>query len=232
MAGVKIIPGESFGSALRRALWELTREIGPLMLVIFGICIAGLGGILHADGVDSLRYDDRLRATGVETVGKVVEVERYTSHTRRGTGTTRYTPITVQTVEGREYRTRLDVYEISTRGYYEVGDEIPVIYDPQNPDMAGVGNDDFRPIFERNEREGKNWALLGLALLIPGIPLGLIQLLRYWRRRWRTRKDRGWAELRRRIRSERRRDQRAKAAAHPDGQSPSQDSALPPRHRL
>jgi len=213
MAGVKLIPGESLGSALRRALWELTREIGPLMLVLLGLCIAGLGGILHADGVDSLRYDDRLRATGVETVGKVVEVERYTSHTRRGTGTTRYTPITVQTVEGREYRTRLDVYEIATENYYEVGDEIPVIYDPQNPDRAGVGNDDFRPIFERNERQGKSWAIVGLISFGIGLPLGTVQLIRHWIRLWRTREVRGWRKLRNRVKDRRRKLRRQKAKA-------------------
>jgi len=227
MGATKVIPGESVGSFLLRALWELTREIGPLMLVLLGLCIAGLGGILHADGVDSLRYDDRLRATGVETVGKVVEVERYTSHTRRGTGTTRYTPITVQTVEGREYRTRLDVYEIATRDYYEVGSEIPVIYNPQDPDMAGVGNDDFRPIFERNERQGKNWAIAGLISFGIGLPLGTVQLIRHWIRLWRTRETRGWRKLRNRVKDRRRKLRRQVALVADQSKSDAD-----PRHRL
>ena len=227
MGATKVIPGESVGSFLLRALWELTREIGPLMLVLLGLCIAGLGGILHADGVDSLRYDDRLRATGVETVGKVVEVERYTSHTRRGTGTTRYTPITVQTVEGREYRTRLDVYEIATRDYYEVGSEIPVIYNPQDPDMAGVGNDDFRPIFERNERQGKNWAIAGLISFGIGLPLGTVQLIRHWIRLWRTRETRGWRKLRNRVKDRRRKLRRQGALVADQSKSDAD-----PRHRL
>jgi len=227
MGATKVIPGESVGSFLLRALWELTREIGPLMLVLLGLCIAGLGGILHADGVDSLRYDDRLRATGVETVGKVVEVERYTSHTRRGTGTTRYTPITVQTVEGREYRTRLDVYEIATKDYYEVGSEIPVIYNPQDPDMAGVGNDDFRPIFERNERQGKNWAIAGLISFGIGLPLGTVQLIRHWIRLWRTRETRGWRKLRNRVKDRRRKLRRQVALVADQSKSDAD-----PRHRL
>lgn len=219
MAEGKLTPGESLGSALRRALWELTREIGPLMLVLLGICAAGLGGILHADGVSSLRYDDELRSAGGVTVGKIVEVDSYTSHTRRGTSTTRYTPITVQTVEGREHRTRLDVYEISTLDYYEVGDEIPVIYDPQNPDRAGVGNDDFRPIFERNERVGKNWAIAGLIGFGIGLPLGTVQLIRHWIRLWRTREVRGWRKLRNRVRGRRRKLRREASRAAGSSQS-------------
>jgi len=210
-------PGESGWSYFRRAMWDLTKELAPTMLLILGVCFMGLGGIMHSEGVHNRSYDDHLRSVGAETVGKVVEVERYHSSRPRGGGATYYTPITLQTVAGKEYRTRLDVYEVAndSRFYYK-GQELPILYDPSDPKVAGVKLSEFPERFESNITRSGSFFWPGFIAFLIGVPTGIVQFCFYVRGRWRTRKDRGWRKLRyeikyRRPRKLRKAERRAKA---------------------
>lgn len=227
MGAPLLIPGESGWSFFRRAMWDLTKELAPIMLLIFGVCFGGIGAIIHGEGVHNQAYDSHLRSVGKETVGKVVEVQRYHSSRPRGGGATYYTPITVQKINGREYQTRLDVYEVvnDSRFYYE-GQKLPILYDPSDPKVAGVKLSQFPEMFQSDIDRSGNFFWPGLVSFLIGIPLGAIQLTFYIRDRWRTRKDRGWKKLRYRLRRERRklRDQQRRSGskqARPKGRHSS-----------
>jgi len=197
--------GESGWSFFRRAMWDLNKELGPTMLLILGLCFMGLGGIMHSGGLHDQSYDNHLRSVGKETIGKVVEVERYHSSRPRGGGATYYTPVTLQKVDGQEYRTRLNVYEVAndSRFYYE-GQKLPILYDPSDPKVAGVKLPEFPERFQSNITRSGSFFWPGFIAFLIGLPLGAIQLSFYIRDRWRTRKDRGWRKLRYRLRRERR----------------------------
>jgi len=190
-------PGESGWSYFRRSMWDLTKELAPMMLFLLGLCFMGLGGIIHSEGVSDKHYDDHLRSVGTETVGRVVKVDHYHAVRPRGGGSDYYTPITVQTVNGKEYRTRLSIYEVTndSRFYYE-GQRLPILYDPSDPKVAGVKLSEFPKQFQGNIIRGGQFFWPGFISFLIGAPLGMIQLFFYYRNRWRTRKDRGWRKLR------------------------------------
>lgn len=205
MGAPLLIPGESGWSFFKRAMWDLAKELTATMLLILGVCFMGLGGIMHYENTHNLSYDDHLQAVGKETVGKVIEVQRYHSSRPRGGGATYYTPITLQTVNGKQYQTRLDVYEVvnDSRFYYK-GQKLPLLYDPSDPDVAGVNLPEFPEQFKSEIIRSGHFFWPGLVSFIIGVPLGIIQLSFYIRDRWRTRKDRGWRKLRYQLRRERR----------------------------
>jgi len=207
--------GESGWAFFRRAMWDLTKELAPTMLVLLGLCFMGLGGILHWEGVHNKSYDDHLRSVGKDTIGRVVEVERYHSSRPRGGGATYYTPTTIQKVNGREYRTRLDVYEVAndSRFYYE-GQKLPILYDPSDPEVAGIKLAEFPERFESNIVQGTRFFWPAFIAFLIGAPLVILQLIFYYRNRWITRKDRGWRKLRYKIKYRRRKVRDAQRRAN------------------
>lgn len=197
MGGVIVRPEDTFWSLLRRGLWEGAKEIGPMMLIILGLCTMGIGAINHSEGVSDLAYDSHLRAVGVGTTGKVVEVDHYHSTGYRGRGADHYTPITLQKVDGKEYRTRLSVYEVANdRNFYRVGQRLPILYDPADPEVASYKSNEFRSRFESNIAAGGHFLYAGRIAFLIGLPLGAAQYFLYLRKRWITREERGWRKLR------------------------------------
>jgi hypothetical protein len=70
--------------------------------------------------------------TVVKTEGKVIEMEKSYSD-----GDTKYCPIfTFVDNSGNEHRARSSVSSFPPP--YEVGDNIPILYDPQNPEKADI----------------------------------------------------------------------------------------------
>lgn len=208
-------PGESAWSYLRRALWDATKELGPTLLLIFGVCFMGLGGIMHSEGVENSTYDSHLRSVGKETVGRVVKIDHYHATRARGGGADYYTPITVQKVDGKEYRTRLDVYEVTNdRSFYHVGQELPILYDPADPKEAGVKLPVFPELFESSITRSGGFFWPGFVAFLIGVPTGIVQYIFYLRDRWRTRKDRGWRKLRYEVKYRRRKARSAQRRAN------------------
>ena len=146
------------------------------------------------------------------TTGQIIEVETYhqLSATRGRGNTTYYVPVTRQIVGGVTYDTRLDEYEITNdRDFYQVGDTLPIMYDPADPDVAGIKSDVNRSFFDYKVASGRNIALPGVVAFIIGTPFLGIQITRYVVMRVKTRETRRWAEARRRVKRARRAAQRA-----------------------
>jgi len=203
---------QTLGAGLRQAGIEWAKEVGPTFVVLLGFCLGALGAIQHSQGASALAFDDHLRAAGVVTTGQIIEVETYRqlSATRGRSGTTYYLPVTRQVVGGVTYETRLDEYEITNDSdFYQVGDTLSIMYDPANPDVAGIKSDLNRSFFEYKIASGRNFALPGVVAFIIGLPFLGIQITRYVVMRVRTRETRKWAEARRRVNRARRAAQRA-----------------------
>jgi hypothetical protein len=198
---------QTLGAGLRRAGVEWAKEVGPTFLVLLGFCLGALGALQHSQGASALAYDDHLRAAGGVTTGVIIDVETYQqfSATRGRGSTTYYLPVTRQIVAGVTYVTRLDEYEITNdRDFYQVGDTVSIMYDPADPDVAGIKSDVNRSFFDYKVASGRNIALPGVVAFIIGTPFLCIQMARYVAMRVRTRETRKWAEARRRVKRARR----------------------------
>jgi hypothetical protein len=115
----------TLGATLRRAGVEWAKEVGPTVVVLGGLCLAGIGAIQYAEGTNALAVDTHLRASGALTTGEVVEVDSVHRTFRRGNGSTSFTPTTQQVVDGREFTTRLDNYDITNDRRHSSGDVRP-----------------------------------------------------------------------------------------------------------
>lgn len=192
----------TFASEMRRIGVELAKELGPTMLFLLGLCIGLLGLIQHSIGVEGLKLDDHLRSVGKTTTGVIVEVQKTYSSTRRGATTTTYTPTTLQKIDGIEYKTKLDEYEVrNDSDYYRVGAKLPIMYDEADPQVAGVKLDANRAMFEYREDSGVRFGIAGAVAFVLGTPLLVVQLVRRGVSRFRNRETRKWSKLRRRIKS-------------------------------
>jgi hypothetical protein len=201
---------QALGAALRRAGAEWVKEVGPTFVVIGGLCLAGIGAIQYSEGTEALAVDNHLRASGAPTTGEVVEVDSIHRTYRRGSGSTSYTPTTRQVVDGREFTTRLDNYDVTDDpDFYQVGDTLPVMYDPADPRTVGIKSDRFPPMFEYQVTSGRTVGLPGAVAAVVGIPFLSVQIWRSITRRIRTRETRKWANARRRVTRSRRAAQRA-----------------------
>ena len=206
---------QTLGAALRQAGVEWTKEVGPTFVVLLGFCLGALGALQYSQGASALVYDDHLRAGGAVTTGVIIDVETYRqlTATRGGGSTTYYTPVTRQIVDGVTYVTRLDEYEITNdRDFYRVGDTLPIMYDPADPDVAGVRSDENRSFFEYKVESGRTLALPSVVGFFIGLPFLGIQIVRAVSMRIRTRETRKWAEARRRVKRARRAARRAAEA--------------------
>jgi len=203
---------QGLGTALGQAGVEWAKEVGPVFLVILGFCLGALGAVQYSQGASALVYDDHLRAAGGVAIGQIVDVETYQSGggVRGRSSTTHYIPVTRQTVDGDTYVTRLDEYEITNdRDFYRVGDALPIMYDPADPEVAGIKTDENRSFFDYKVASGRNLALPGVVAFIIGIPFLGVQTVRAVVARIKTRETRKWAEARRRVKRARRASKRA-----------------------
>jgi hypothetical protein len=221
---------QALGAALRRAGAEWVKEVGPTFVVIGGLCLAGIGSIQYSEGTDAQAIDNRLRASGALTMGEVVEVDSTHRSYRRGGGSTSYTPTTRQVVDGREFTTRLDNYDITNDpDLYQVGDTLPVMYDPADPRTVGIKSDRYPPMFEYQVTSGRTVGVPGAVAAVVGIPFLSVQIWRSITRRIRTRETRKWANARRRVTRSRRAAQRAADAAGTTVRPPVSERQSPPR---
>ncbi|MHC4758443.1 MAG: DUF3592 domain-containing protein [Planctomycetota bacterium] len=102
----------------------VSRIIGVMMILFF----SGIFGL----GTYFTIKTNKFLETAVKTEGKVVEMEKSYSD-----GNSRYCPIfTFVDNTGNEQRARSSVSSYPPP--YEVGDNIPVLYDPQNPEKADI----------------------------------------------------------------------------------------------
>lgn len=178
------------------------------MLLIFGFCAMGIGAIQWGEATSNLTYDNHLRTVGVTVTSQVVEVEK----TGGGKSGPDYTPVTVQRVDGVDYRTAMEHYKLGDRDYYKVGQKLPIMYDPSDPYAAGVKKDDLHSFFAHNVRIYSIWFWVGAAMFGVGVPFGLIQFVKYRRKKKATKEVRRWRKLRRKVK-DRRRAARRKAYA-------------------
>jgi len=206
---------QTLGAGLRHAGIEWAKEVGPTLLVVLGFGLGALGALQYSQGASALAFDDHLRAAGGVTPGVIIDVETYQqfSATRGRGSTTYYLPVTRQVVDGVTYETRLDEYEITNdRDFYQVGDTLSIMYDPADPDVAGIKSDVNRSFFDYTVASGRNIAVPGVVAFIIGLPFLSIQTVRAVVTRTRTRETRKWAEARRRVKRARRVAKRARDA--------------------
>jgi hypothetical protein len=193
---------------LKRIFWEANSEIGPIMLLILGFCAMGLGAINWGTGNSNLAYDNHLRIVGTTVTSQIVEVEKIGG----GRSGPSYIPVTVQRVDGVDYRTELDHYKLGDKDDYKVGQKLTVMYNTGNPYEAGIKDDELHEHFLHNVRNGTIWFWVGAVMFGVGVPLGLIQFVKYRRKQKATKIDRRWRKLRRKVK-DRRRAARRKAYA-------------------
>jgi len=185
---------------LKKVFWETNSEIGPMMLLIFGFCAMGIGAINWGTGTSNLAYDDHLRTIGTTVSSQIVEVEKIGG----GRSGPSYIPVTVQRVDGVDYRTEMDHYKLGDKDDYKVGEKLTVMYNPGDPYEAGVKDDELHDLFTQNIRNGAIWFWVGTAMFSVGIPFGLIQFVKYRRKQKATKEIRRWRKLRRKVKDRRR----------------------------
>ncbi|HEV7949358.1 MAG TPA: DUF3592 domain-containing protein [Glaciihabitans sp.] len=202
----------TLGVALRKAGAEWAKEYGPITLVVLGLCFSSIGAIQYAEGTRALANDEYLRTAGEVTTGEIIEVDSYQRNGYRpGTrSSTVYIPITRQIVDGTIYETRLSDYEVSNdRDFYQIGDTLPVMYDPANPAFAGIEGEEYPAMFRYQIDSGRNVGIPGAVAFVIGIPFWGVHTVRSIRTRIVTRETRKWAKARRRVRRARRAARRA-----------------------
>lgn len=193
---------------MKKAFWEFWAQLGPMALLGFGFFAMGIGAIQWGEATSNLTYDNHLRTVGVTVTSKVVEIDK----TGGGKSGYDYAPVTVQRVDGTNYRTVMSHYKLGDSDYYKVGQRLPVMYDPADPYDAGVKKDDLHDLFAHNIRIYSTWFWVGAAMFGVGIPFGLIQFVKYRRKQKATKEVRRWRKLRRKVK-DRRRAARRKAYA-------------------
>lgn len=154
-----------------------------------------LGALLiwlhHSWGGPSERAEDfdRLRADGVRTPGVVTEIdEREVTQRRRRSTTTRteYCPVVryVERLDGQRVARTFTEYD-ACQGW-EVGDEVTVLTDPEDPGVRHIDSDAVRDSLAGAERTHTWSAWLGYGLVVAA---GLTIVLG-WRGRLRRRRAR------------------------------------------
>jgi len=129
---------------------ELMHRLGwPGALGFLGLALLGLGGLFLLPRVPYI-------ASGQTTEGIVVKVA-----SRRGPKGTMYSPVVVYAVDSEDYL-------VSSRGWtswntYRVGDAVPVLYFPDDPEQAAIG--DFQQLY-----------LLPCVFGVPGLVLTIVGL--------------------------------------------------------
>jgi len=116
------------------------RRIGILIaLIVICIgcaCLAGIWYLFAKEGVDNLAKSISLATNGVTTTGKVSEVEEFHGSNPSLPGTS-YKLIVTFEVNG-------ETYTVKSNSYYKpigkswVGESMPIIYDPDDPNTAMI----------------------------------------------------------------------------------------------
>jgi hypothetical protein len=141
--------------------------MGPALLVAFlGVCILTFIYWMHTQ-------QEAFARIATSTMGTVIEMQERSSKSSSGTRSTSYAPV-VQFVTKRE-----DVYTFtsamsSNPPAYSVGDQVEVLYNPENPPEA---------VLARDNAIGTNPFMLGasglaLVLIVVGGTVFMIQFRR------------------------------------------------------
>ena len=114
------------------------RRIGALIAIIVTCigcaCIAGIGYLFAREGLNTLMHSISLSANGVTTTGIVTDTEEFSS-ARPGDPGRSYKLIVTFEVAGQAYSIKSNAVYNPT-GTDWVGQTMPIIYDPDDPDTA------------------------------------------------------------------------------------------------
>jgi len=120
------------------------RRIGIIIAIIITCigcaCLGGVWYLFAREGVDSLFKSISLAASGATTTGMVTSVDEFSSGRANFPGTSYKLTVSFE-VDG-------STYSVTSNAYYKpigkswVGQAMPIIYDPENPDIALI--DTFR----------------------------------------------------------------------------------------
>ncbi len=116
------------------------RRIGgcvAIVAILIGCsCLAGLWYVFAGDSIDVLQTSLKLQTGGETTTGTVVDVEQF-SGVKPNSNTT-FKLFVEYTVDGQTYTIQSIAY-YPTRSSSWVGESMPVIYDPADPDRYVSG---------------------------------------------------------------------------------------------
>lgn len=109
--------------------------VGGVVCLIMGLLVMGIGVFL---GISEKKFQEK----ALTTTAVIADID---IHTTRKKGKTKkdYDVYVEYTVDGRQYRSELNVHKSSMRE----GDKIEVFYDPDNPKDARVKSDGINIIF-------------------------------------------------------------------------------------
>jgi len=120
--------------------------------VIFGVAVMLVAGALAA-------YNLRLKRRGHRTTGVVADVEREYDHNPDTPGYRNWPVLEFQTDRGQDVRTRTKV-----SGNAQVGQQVRVLYDPDNPNTAEIDT-----IWGRGTMKFGAFAVIGLLIIVDAI---------------------------------------------------------------
>jgi hypothetical protein len=118
--------------------------VAIVIVLVFCACAVGGWGLFNKSSVEILKTSFHLQSNGVKTAGTIVGLERHSS-ARPGSGPV-FKFIVDYDVDGQTYTlTSLTAY--GALDTHEVGDSIPVIYDPEDPTVAQIDTFTERWVF-------------------------------------------------------------------------------------
>lgn len=107
------------------------------VLVIFAgcLCMAGIWYLLAGNGIRVLQTSWHLQSNGETTTGTVVEVEQFSGVNPTSNST--FKLFVEFVVDGQAYTIESNVF-YPTKGSGWIGETMPVIYDPNDPNTAQI----------------------------------------------------------------------------------------------
>ena len=109
--------------------------VGIIATLIGCACLFGIWAFFGRESIKTLQTSVQLQSEGVRITGAVVEVEHHEGVKPNSSGT--YTLFVGFEVDGQRYTVRsLTTYPVRDSSW--VGEPMPVIYDPQNPQTAQI----------------------------------------------------------------------------------------------
>jgi len=113
-----------------------------VVVVLFGcLCLAGISIALNRTSFEILQTSLRLQSSGVTTTGTVVDVEEHPG-AKPISNSTFYLFVEF-VVDGQTYRIKSNTF-YPARGSSWVGETMPIIYDPKDPNIAQIDTFDER----------------------------------------------------------------------------------------
>jgi hypothetical protein len=118
--------------------------VAIVVILLFCVCAVGGWALFNKDSIEILKTSFHLQSNGVKTDGTIVALEKHSSP-RPGSGPV-FKFIVEYDVDGETY-TLKSLTAYGALDTHEVGDTIPVIYDPEDPTIAQIDTFTERWIF-------------------------------------------------------------------------------------